>query len=190
MLRLMVLDPLPVLYLGRPCYFGLALDPPCSPLDWTLGRFGPRIVDSMVAVIEQSAGNADAIELFGHSGGGALAVLLARRLEKVTRVVTLAGNLDPDAWAALHGYTPMRDSEKPLDGGPLRKDLTQVHYAGALDRNVPPELLKSAVPKLGSGRLVVVAGADHTCCWSDVWPAVLAGLPVPDRSAELVPQAD
>ena len=50
MLRLMTIDPEPAVYLGRPCYFGLAIQPPCTPRDWTLDRFSvsprtsPRVV--------------------------------------------------------------------------------------------------------------------------------------------------
>jgi hypothetical protein len=179
MLQLMAADGSPALYLGRPCYFGLATDAPCTPLDWTLRRFSKDVVDSMAAVIVDAARDADTVELFGHSGGGALAVLLARRLDKVTRVVTLAGNLDPAAWAALHHYTPLTGSLDPLADGLLRQDIGQFHYAGGRDRNMPPGVLVPAVARLGSSRLQVVDSADHTCCWKDVWPAVLASQTSP-----------
>src|SRR6185436_12059458 len=109
MLQLMTLDSAPSVYVGRPCYFGLANDPPCTPRDWTLDRFSPRIVDSMASVIEQlrAGRGTDAIELYGHSGGAALAVLLAARLGGVQRIVTIAGNLDVEAWTTYHGYTPL-----------------------------------------------------------------------------------
>lgn len=175
MLYLMALDPEPAIYLGRPCYFGLATEVPCTPLDWTLRRFSPEVIESMAAVIEQAGSHADSLELFGHSGGGALAVLLARRLDTVTRVVTLAGNLDTAAWVALHRYSPLTGSVDPLAGGPLRADILQLHLAGELDKNIPPRLLLEPVRRLGSGQLEVVTGADHTCCWQAVWPAVLAG---------------
>lgn len=182
MLRLMATDRAPSLYVGRPCYFGLAGEAGCNPFFWTLGRFSQPVIDSMTAAIANEARDAGAIELYGHSGGGALAVLLARRLDKVTRVVTLAGNLDPAAWSQLHDYSPLSGSESPLSGGPLHERIAQTHYAGSRDRNVPPALLAEAVPRLGAGRLVVVAEADHTCCWGSVWPAVLAA------GADAVPQ--
>jgi hypothetical protein len=85
MLRLMALDAAPAVYVGRPCYVGQATDPPCSPLDWTLARFSERVVESLARVIEQqrAATGAAGLELFGHSGGGTLAVLIAARVPDV-----------------------------------------------------------------------------------------------------------
>ena len=149
MLRLMTLDPAPSIYVGRPCYFGLANDPPCTPRDWPLDRFSPRVVDSMARLIEQlREGRQDAIELYGHSGGGALAVLLAARLGGVQRIVTIGGNLDVDAWTAYHGYTPLEGSLNPVNAGPLPATLLQEHYVGDRDRVVPPEMVEAAALRL------------------------------------------
>lgn len=177
MLHLMALDPSPAVYVGRPCYFGLATDPPCSPVDWTLGRFSERVVASLARVIEslQQHGGYRALELYGHSGGGALAVLLGRRMSGVRRVVTLAGNLDPDAWARYHDYTPLSLSLNPVQLGALPASVQQLHVAAAEDTSVPAWLVQSAAPKLGDGRVVVLADANHTCCWAEHWPALLAG---------------
>jgi hypothetical protein len=175
MLDLLLLDAGPAIYVGRPCYFGLATTPPCTPSDWTLGRFSLAVVDSLAAVIGREAQAAGAIELFGHSGGGTLVVLLARRLEHVTRIVTLAGNLDPTAWVALHRYSPLQGSLDPLAGGPLPPTIAQLHFAAQHDRTVPAKLVVEAAGRLGSGSVVVLPAADHTCCWHDSWPAVLSG---------------
>jgi len=175
MLHLMAVDPAPALYLGRPCYFGLSTDVPCTPLDWTLRRFSEEIVHSMAKVIRDAAQDMDRVELFGHSGGGALTVLLARRVEKVSRVITLAGNLDPASWVILHRYTPLQGSLNPLAGGALDPRITQVHLSGERDKNVPPGQTEGAVVRLGTSPLRVIRGADHTCCWEEIWPAVLAG---------------
>jgi pimeloyl-ACP methyl ester carboxylesterase len=180
MLQLMALDTEAALYIGRPCYFGLATNSPCTPLDWTLQRFGPEVVASMASVIRSAvvAAQAPELRLFGHSGGGTLAVLLARELPEVTQVVTLAGNLDPAAWAALHGYSPLTGSLDPLQGGPLPATTTQLHLGGERDRNVPPALMAQAARTLGAAEGVrIMAGADHACCWRQVWPQVLAGDP-------------
>lgn len=177
MLELMALDPAPAVYVGRPCYLGLAASPPCRPFDWTLGRFAPRIVESLATVVAQlrDESGSRTVELFGHSGGGALAVLLARRIGAVTRVVTLAGNLDPDAWARLHGYSPLLGSARPLEGGPLAGDIVQLHLAGSRDRVLPPALVERAAGALGAAEFRTLADVSHVDGWARYWPGVLQG---------------
>lgn len=176
MLRLMALDASPAIYLGRPCYFGLAKRSPCSPEDWTQGRFSLHVVESMAQALISIVGETDArrLELFGHSGGGTLAVLLARRVKGVTRVITLAGNLDHGAWTQLHDYAPLEDSLNPVDEGRLPNGIEQLHLAGEDDRNVPATLVEQAAARLGTGEVRVLPGVGHACCWEDFWPAALA----------------
>jgi len=188
MLRLMAIDPAPSIYVGRPCYFGLANDPSCTPRDWTLDRFSPRIVDSMARVIEQmrTGRETDAIELYGHSGGGALAVLLAERLGGVQRVVTIAGNLDTDAWAAYHGYTPLEGSLNPVRTGPLPASLVQQHFVGDRDKVVPPEIVAAAARRLGAPGITVLHDVSHARGWDRAWPSIIVGekglaTPVPGQ---------
>lgn len=178
MLQLMSLDPGPAVYVGRPCYFGLASSRGCSPSCWTTGRFGEPVVESMAAVIDRlkSEGGYSRLRLLAHSGGGAIAVLLARRMPDVEAVVTLAGNLDPAAWTALHGYSPLSASLDPTQGGPLPAEVRQLHYAGEQDENIPPRLIREALPRLGGAHLHVLPGVAHRCCWEPAWPAVLQEL--------------
>lgn len=180
MLDLMALDPAGAIYAGRPCYLGLASDPPCTPVDWTLGRFSERVVASLASVIEteRREHGAAGVELFGHSGGGTLAVLLAARMPDVRRVVTLAGNLDTDAWADLHGYTRLSGSLNPALGGPLPEAVQQRHYAGGRDRTVPASLVVKGAATLGAPPIVVLPDAGHTSGWTDAWPAILTGQAV------------
>lgn len=173
-LALMIEDPGPTLYLGRPCYLGLARDPPCTPADWTLARFSPEVVQSMATVLKQQIAHGDYrhVTLIGHSGGAALAVLLADRVEAVDRVVTIAGNLDVAGWTRLHGYTPLSGSLDPLTSGPHRSSVELIHFAGGADRNIPAALIQGAADRLG-GRVTVIPGFDHQCCWARLWPELL-----------------
>ena len=175
MLELMALDEGPAVYVGRPCYFGLAQDPPCSPLDWTLGRFGEPVVASLAQVIEQSRRERGhtTVHLYGHSGGGALAVLLAARLPDVTWIVTLAGNLDPEAWARHHGYTPLVASLNPVEAGPLPGGVRQLHLAGADDTVMPASIVVAAAARLGAPPVEVLPGVGHSCCWAERGQQVL-----------------
>jgi pimeloyl-ACP methyl ester carboxylesterase len=177
MLQLMQLDQAAAVYVGRPCYLGLSRDPPCTPLDWTLERYGPRVVASMASVIQSIVAESGAgfVELYGHSGGGTLAVLIAPQLPTARRVVTLAANLDTDAWADLHGYARLTGSLNPVAAGPLPATVEQRHYVGEEDRVVPPALVAAAAPRVGSGRVEVLPGVSHRDGWAGVWPAILAG---------------
>lgn len=173
MLELMALDSAPALYLGRPCYFGVA-DEHCSPIWWTDRRYAEAVVASLDRVIDRYAPDRAGILLIGHSGGGALAMLLAQRRTDVLAVVTLAGNLDTGAWAARHGYTPLSGSLDPAEQPALAGGIRQLHLVGANDAVITPEMLAAALADRPGAELRVIAGADHTCCWHDLWPAVLA----------------
>lgn len=173
-LYLMRLDPSPSLYLGRPCYFGLAEDPGCGARYWTLKRFAPEVVQSLAAALEFeiSGGAPRHVTLIGHSGGATLALLVADRVPEVERVITIAGNLDVAAWAQLHHYSPLRGSLDPVTIGPRRPTLELIHLAGSDDRNTPAWMIEAAAARVG-GRVSVIAGFDHECCWERVWPALL-----------------
>ena len=183
-LRLAALDEGPRLFLGRPCYEGLAgEDPHCTPWHWTHGRYSEAVVTSLARVLERRLPHRPLV-LIGHSGGGTLALLLARRLPQVEGVVTLAGNLDPDAWTRHHGYLPLEGSLNPARLPPLPSSVAQFHWVGADDANVPPELVRRALqparnpgaPADAPPRLVVLPGCGHSDCWVARWPALLQTL--------------
>lgn len=175
-LDLMALDPAPSVYLGRPCYHGLAATPPCSSALWTGERYSPAVVTSMAAALRHilREGGFDHVAWFGYSGGGTLAVLLAPRFPETTDVVTIAANLEIDAWADLHGYARLTGSVNPATQPPLPAAIRQRHYVGSNDRRVPRDV--TARGPIGPGTVTVVPGYDHVCCWSAIWPAVLADV--------------
>jgi hypothetical protein len=76
-------DPAPaVLYLGRPCqYLEAAELAACSPEYWTNSRFAPEVVTAYMAFLDRykESSGASRLRLFGYSGGGVLATLLAAR---------------------------------------------------------------------------------------------------------------
>jgi len=178
MLRLMSEDSVPSIYVGRPCYFGLFADRECTPLMWTLRRYSPEIVASMAAVIgaESARSAAGTIEIYGHSGGGTLAILIAERLFSVSRVVTIGANLDIDAWTKLHGYSALEGSIDPVTA-PTRSDLEVLHLVGSKDTNTPPSLVQSAARARGGETVRIVPGFDHACCWESLWPSILMEPP-------------
>lgn len=174
-LHLLALDPGPAVFIGRPCYHGLADDPGCSPALWTEARYSEDIVVSLAAVVRtlMVEGGYERIGLFGHSGGGTLAMLLAERMPETTAVITIAANLDIDAWADHHGYSRLAASLNPAVRPSLPASIMQHHFAGADDRIVPPALVQSAAAKLGA-ETITIEGFDHVCCWEAIWPRILA----------------
>ncbi|CAI8798340.1 alpha/beta fold hydrolase [Methylocaldum szegediense] len=173
MLRLMALDEGPALYLGRPCYYGHATDPGCSPALWTNRRYGPEVVDSLAHALRVflSGNGARRLVFFGHSGGGALAVLLASRFPETDAVVTLAGNLDIDAWTGYHGYSPLAGSLNPAEA--KTDGVLEYHFLGEGDRIIPPSVFEPIAKRRPHARVFVLPDFDHRCCWQEVWKEIL-----------------
>ena len=173
-LELMALDAGPSLYLGRPCYHGLASEPPCASALWTEARYSEEVVASLAAALRRilDRGGVDRVVWFGHSGGGTLAVLLAPRFPETAGVITVAANLDIDGWADLHGYPHLTGSLNPARQPALPAGIYQRHYAGGKDRIVPAEIV--ARGPIGPGTLRVIPSYDHLCCWTEIWPEILA----------------
>ena len=181
-LDLMTLDPGPAVYVGRPCYHGLGDRASCVPALWTSGRYSESVVTSMAAAVQRvvAARGIERTVWIGYSGGGVLAVLLAPRVPQTVGLVTIAANLDIDAWSD-HGATPrLTDSLNPARQPPLPPSLYQRHYAGARDSIVPAQVTRAGVNP--NAQIIVVADYDHRCCWTTLWPSILATL---DRDLSL-----
>jgi hypothetical protein len=175
-LDLLALDPGPAVYLGRPCYHGLSGERRCSAAVWTSARYSEEVVTSLVTAVRHviAARGAERIVWLGYSGGGALAVLLAARVSETAAVVTVAANLDIDAWADQQRSSRLADSLNPARQPPLPAHVVQRHYVGGRDRTVPPEITRRAVPA-GPG-LILIPDYGHRCCWATLWPSILAEL--------------
>jgi hypothetical protein len=177
MLKLMLLDHFQAVYVGRPCYFGLAVDRNCESQFWTLKRFSPEVVSSLDLVIrnEMALAGVSHVELYGHSGGGALAVLLAQRQDYVVRLITIAGNLDIVSWVTAHGYTLLEGSLNPADGQlSVGLAIHTQHYVGARDNVILPAMVAKGAATIG-GLAITIPGYSHQCCWEKKWPSILDG---------------
>ena len=140
---------------------------------WTSARYSETVLASMAAAVQRiiAAEGVEEIVWFGYSGGGTLAVLLASRVPQSVAVITVAANLDIDAWTDLHGDLRLVGSLNPARQPPLPDRVVQIHYAGGRDRLVPADIVRRGVT--GAGRLVVVPEFDHVCCWAARWPWIL-----------------
>ena len=182
-LELMARDTGPRLLLGRPCYFEATMDPPCGPLLWTHRRYSPEVIASMVAALNDflSFHPFRRVALIGYSGGGSLAWLMAARVPQAATVITVAANLDTEAWTRLHGYSALVGSVNPALSDPLPATIAQLHYIGGRDTNVPPSIADSFARRHPHARVVVRPDFDHVCCWIERWPTLLGELePIQD----------
>lgn len=173
-LRLMRADSAPSILLGRPCYYGLNKEPDCHFKYWTSHRYAQIIVDSLVAALQTHLKTEPAAELvlIGYSGGGTLAMLMAPQLTNLHTIITLAANLDTDAWSQLHGYPPLIESLNPADLAPLNLKIKQFHFAGGNDNNVPASIIKTIATKQNA-YFQVIEKLTHNGCWECVWPDLL-----------------
>ncbi len=190
-LELMKQDSQLSFYLGRPCYYqesdfyktlGHSTNTsPCNSHYWTDARYSSDVVDLMKNAIEEKIKNLPSdqqtlpIILIGHSGGGTLAMLIAQQLQTVNGVITVAANMDIDAWTSHKGFSSLNKSVNIATTIPLRK-IPQVHFSGSRDEVVPPKINQPFLKKIGQS-LTVIEGFDHNCCWLNKWTKLL-------RSAE------
>lgn len=177
-LELMALDGYDRIYLSRPCYHELNTSTFCNPLLWTSERYSTEVVDSLEIAIRELVEDQPQrpLTLIGYSGGGVLAMLLAERLEATRAVITIAANLDIDSWTEVHGYSPLTGSINPARQPPLPGRIRQLHLAGAADERVPSAIIEAVATRQRNSEFRVYSGFDHTCCWLDIWSAVLSEL--------------
>jgi hypothetical protein len=166
----------PALYVGRPCYFGLASDPGCEPLLWTHARFGAAVQQSMGDAIrlalEREGWLGRPLVLIGMSGGGTLATLLAGMLPDVCALVTVASPLDIDEWADARGYSRLAGSDNPAARPALPASIAQLHLRGGEDRIVVADNGARFFAVNSRAERRVIAGAAHGREWSLLWPAI------------------
>jgi len=173
-LKLMVQDLSPAILLGRPCYYGLNRDQLCHYRYWTSHRYSSEIVSSMVKALTKWMEKHDfkKIILIGYSGGGTLAMLMAPKMSHVDTVVTIAANLEIDAWTQLHEYSSLFGSLNPSDFA-IPNKIKLIHFIGGQDRVVPASIIKKIAKNNNHSIFIEYPQFNHFCCWVKQWPYIL-----------------
>jgi|AGTN01.1.fsa_nt_gi alpha/beta hydrolase fold. len=159
-------------YLARPCQFARKGGTSCGSEWWTDKRFSHEAVDAAGMAIDRikQRFHTEKVILIGYSGGGAIGALVAARRKDVAALVTVAGNLDTARWTALHGIRPLAGSLNPADYAGLLEHVPQKHYSGAEDAIVPPQIARDYAARFrNEPAIVLLPGADHSCCWEQYW---------------------
>jgi dienelactone hydrolase len=165
-----------VLYVSRPCYFTApGVGERCDSKWWTSHRYAADVVDDIAVAIRsylKSNTRFSRVTLVGYSGGGTLAALAADRIPEVSELVTVAGNLDIQAWTRLHGYLPLEGSLNPATAVRTKADLRAIHLVGLADENVPPRVGTAYFAAHPEDLVREYPGFGHVCCWVRDWSRI------------------
>ena len=178
-LRLAIQDPRPaVAYLARPCQFVTLPSRGCSERLWTNARFSAAVIETMNEAIEKlkQQYRASQLVLIGYSGGGAVATLVAAKRSDIKTIITVAGNLDTDAWVRLYGLEPLSESINPASVAQSIRNIPQTHYVGGKDDVIPRAISQSFLQKMGGpnkAKVIELPNYGHVCCWTERWTELL-----------------
>lgn len=178
LLKLASLDQRPnVVYVARPCqYTPMEQNPACNRLYWTDKRMSDDSVSAINDVILNIAGS-QPIDLVGFSGGGGIAVLVAARNKQVKSILTLAGNLNHQAFQKFHKLRPMIGSLNPIDVAMKINYIPQLHISGGNDKIVPAFISDDYLKASGTSKCVkreVFLEPTHMKNWDKYWKDILS----------------
>lgn len=176
LLRLMLDDEHAALYLGRPCYFGTATSHPCEPSVWTSRRYGDSVVRSMCEAANRLSSERGALSvgLIGYSGGGAIAVAMQGCTRNLRSIITIAGNLDVDAWTKHHGYTPLERPAESRTPGAGAVGVTEIHWQCSADESIPPAITDRYFDRHPQAIRMIVDDCSHDSGWEQYLPRIWA----------------
>ena len=151
-----------VIYMARPCQF--VDDTQCRPIYWSTARFAPEAVQAQYEAVKAVAGK-QPLTLVGFSGGAQIAGLLAVKYPDlyISKLVTVAGNLDVKAWSEYHHLPALALSDDLRNYRAQYAKFTQVHYIGKDDSNIVPALTENFVTD--KQQIIYIKNASHNNGW-------------------------
>ena len=179
-LRLALADPTreALLYLARPGqYLSEEELRRCDPAYWAAARMAPEVARDGNRAVDaaKSLCGASTVALYGYSGGGGLAALMAAGRTDVVFLGTVAGVLDHALWTQSLKISPLTRSLNPVDAARALAAVPQLHVAGGADAVVTPAISSRFCEAAGSpdARRVVLPGMEHDGLWERYWPELL-----------------
>jgi hypothetical protein len=88
--------------------------------------------------------------------------------------VTVAANLNVEAWSQIHGYPTLKDSLDPAKQARINKNIIQLHFSGKNDKNTPSFIINNYSKKQRNATYIELPENDHTCCWKKEWIKILS----------------
>jgi hypothetical protein len=160
-----------IMYFARPCQF--VDDDKCEKKYWTTERFSKPVIKSYEEILAQFK-NRD-INFIGYSGGAAVAILLASKMDNIKSIKTIAGNLDYNAFTKYHKVDSLND-EMDIDSAIAKiSAISQVHYMGGNDEVVKKEVFESFKNKIENFKenpkhikFITIPDATHTKGWEEI----------------------
>jgi len=173
-----------IIYLARPCqYVDFSLNKNCANQEyWSRARFSQKVIDSTNQAIDKikiKYGFKN-INLFGFSGGGAVAVLVASKRSDVKSIKTIAANLNHKMLMKMHKVSPLDQSLDAIDVAYKLSKIRQIHIAGKQDNTVYVRTIESFVNKVNKNSkdkiayLKIIKDANHEYKkWPEIWSNII-----------------
>lgn len=170
-----------VVYLARPCQYTSSISNKCDSKHVTTEQFSEEVIESYNTALNDIARRYDitSFNLIGHSGGGAIASLLAAKRHDILSVRTIAGVIDHTAYSAING-ADYSGSINPASEASALSKIPQYHFIGGQDTIIPPAVLHSylqSMPPTHCVQSMLIQENGHTSGWVNRWPELLK-LPV------------
>lgn len=146
-----------IIYLTRPCQY-IDSDVCSNKAVYTSARFHREIFKEMeeLAVYFIKKYKAPSVEIIGYDGGGTMALLLATKLPRVSKVITVAGILDTHSYAAQNNEKLDDETLNPAEQKNIITMIPQVHYVGGKDTVTTRRTAERFVARLQNPRSATV----------------------------------
>ena len=165
-------------YIARPCQY--VKQNICENKYWTSHRFNTKIIHSFDEALNNLKANHknSTFTLVGYSGGAAITTLTASNRNDVSKLITVAGNIDTDRWVKLHRISPLSASLNPADYTKNLENIEQYHLIGNKDKIIPKDIFFSYFNKFKNKNNVkyFTYEATHSCCWDEIYKQFLQGI--------------